>query len=442
MFFSGLLQKDGWHENVEVSVDSEGLITAIEPAEPRDGDLAIPGFRNSHSHAFQYALAGVAENHKDPDDDFWSWRASMYELARAMSPEDLEAIAAMLYSEMVLNGYTHVAEFHYVHHDVDGKPYDNPAEMAFRLISAAEQAGINLTLVPVYYNCGGFRTPPTADQKRFLHEEAEGYLRLVELVAAEAVRHENVRTGFGVHSLRAATFEDVKEILSNGPPKIPFHIHISEQIKEVEECVAYCGQRPIEWMLDNIDLDSRFNLVHATHANVSELAGIARSGANVVLCPTTEANLGDGIFPFRQFKALGGSWSIGTDSHVGLNPFEEIRLLDYGQRLDSRSRNTFGTTGSRYAIQSAFDAGCSAMGDISDEFFRIGSSLNACVIKNDHPLIRESSAENRLNAIVYSGDSSIRSGSIVGGRATGQQRDGSGLIRRRFRETIQKIRNR
>ncbi len=415
MYFKGLLQKDGWHENVEVLTDKNGLITAINPTNAPCVDYAIPGFQNAHSHAFQYAMAGTAENHSDPNDDFWSWRESMYKLAFAVSPDDLERIAAMLYSEMLRHGITHVAEFHYLHHDPKGVQYENLAEMGSRLIAAAAQTGINITLIPIFYQTGGFGIRASEPQRRFLSATAEDYLRLFEATAAACKHYEFARTGIGIHSLRAVNAEDVIKIAENGTKDVPFHIHIAEQVKEVEECVEYLGQRPVEWMNSNIELSDRFNFVHATHSNLNELRQLAESNVNVVICPSTEANLGDGLFPFEAFRVRGGSWSVGTDSHIGLNPFEELRLLDYGQRLISHNRNTFSEGSSHYAVGTAFDAGRKAMGIDEGDFFEISLPFNACLVSSEHPMISSASPENRLNTIVYASDESMQKGSVVNG---------------------------
>ncbi len=415
MRFKGLLQKDGWLDDVEVTTDKHGIITSIEKTKEACADFAIPGFLNSHSHAFQYAMAGRAENHVNPDDDFWSWRDAMYKLALSVNPEQLEAIAAMLYSEMLRHGYTHVAEFHYLHHDKNGAPYNSLAETGARLISAAKYTGINITLVPVYYNLSGFGAAASDHQRRFVFKNIDDYLKLVDASAQACAEYRHASIGFGVHSLRAASLEDLSGIVENGPLNAPFHIHIAEQLKEVEDCVGFHGKRPVECLMDRVELDGRFNLVHATYLAENELLGIARSGANVVICPTTEGNLGDGIFSLKHLNENGGRWSIGTDSHVSLNPFEELRLLDYGQRLVSRSRNTFGKTGAHFAISKVFEAGSRAMGSEGGEYFEIGKPINACLISSDHPIAGSASAENRLNTIVYSSDETMQKGTIVNG---------------------------
>lgn len=427
MLFKGLLQKDGWHDDIEVRTDDDGIILSIKTSDGGGEDFAIPGFRNSHSHAFQYAMAGIAENHANPNDDFWSWREAMYKLALEIDPDQLEAIAAMLYSEMLRHGYTHVVEFHYLQNDKNGKRYDNVAILSSRLIAAAAKTGINITVVPVYYKTGGFGKPAVDAQRRFLFQNVDEYLRHVEAVSVACKNYAHAKWGIGVHSLRAAPGEDIIAITEDGPADVPFHIHIAEQLKEVEECVEFYGLRPVEWFLDNIAQDSRLNLVHSTYLLEHELKGIAKGASNVVLCPTTEGNLGDGIFSLKHFRDLGGSWSIGSDSNVCLNPFEEIRLLDYGQRLLSRSRNTFGPTGSHYAVETAFDAGCRAVGEVPGDFFEIGKPLNACIVSSKHPLIAETSPENRLNAIVYSTDATSQLCSIVNGKPVSMDEPDTGI---------------
>ncbi|NNE66328.1 MAG: formimidoylglutamate deiminase, partial [Pyrinomonadaceae bacterium] len=411
MKFKAILQKDGWHENVEIRTDDAGVIVSIDDADGSGTNLALPGFRNAHSHAFQYAMAGIAENHKDPNDDFWSWREAMYKLALSLDPDQMESIAALLYSEMLRNGYTHVAEFHYLHHDKNGARYDDPAEMAKRLIRAAETVGINLTIVPVYYRTGGFEREASESQKRFIFEDVDEYLDLLAAVNHACDASSRARIGCGVHSLRAAPIEDVAAIAESSPGDMPFHIHIAEQLKEVDECVAFHGKRPVELLLDSVEIGPRFNLVHSTYMNESELNRVADSRANVVICPTTEGNLGDGIFSLKHFRAKKGSWSIGSDSHIGIDPLEEIRLLDYGQRLVSRSRNTFGENGSHYAIETAFDAGQSGMGEASTDYFEVGGPLNACIVEPLHPLHILVSNEHLLNSLVYTSGTTWVSGS-------------------------------
>lgn len=433
-----LLQNTNWVSPAFVSVDDTGRISEISDSHsgPVDYDLdciALPGFQNAHSHAFQYAMAGLAERHSTSQapDDFWSWRDAMYRLALSIDPDQMQAIATMLYSEMLRHGYTHVAEFHYLHHDKNGKPYDHLAEMSSRLVHAAKNAGIGITMVPIFYQKGGFGKEPVDGQKRFLSADADAYMKLVEAVDQVCKQYEHANVALGMHSMRGVEPQVIKEIALNGPKNIPFHIHISEQLKEVSDCLAYLGKRPVQWMLENCQMNERFHLVHATHLTESETKGIADSGAQVVICPTTEGNLGDGIFPLIEFRNFGGKWSIGTDSHVSLNPFEELRLLDYGQRLTSHKRNIFygihqGDSGA-YAVDMVIHAGRMAMGNSTKTYFDRGHFFNAVLIDASSPLIASSDLKNVLSTIVYSSDASMQRGSIAYGKlidssGTGEKR--------------------
>ncbi|MDX2360899.1 MAG: formimidoylglutamate deiminase [Crocinitomicaceae bacterium] len=423
--FKGLLQNDGWKSNVLVSVNEEGTITSIQEgsssstAEIVDG-YALPGFQNAHSHAFQYAMAGLAEMHdvSHTSDDFWSWREAMYRLALKINPEQMEAIATMLYSEMVRHGYTNVAEFHYVHHDENGQPYPNLAEMGSRLIAAAKTAGINITLVPIFYQKGGFGKNPVEGQRRFISSTIDDYLELLEASREACKAYKGANVGIGIHSMRGVEPKDIGEIAKSGPQDLPFHIHIAEQLKEIEDCLAYLGQRPVEWFLDNVKVNDRYHLVHATHLSEQETTRVAESGANVVICPTTEGNLGDGIFPLIDYQKQDGMWSIGTDSHIGINPLEELRLLDYGQRLISHTRDTFAKkTGDSgfFAFEMATIAGRKAMNNFNTQFFEVGQALNASVLDASAPLLAPTSIENMSSSILYSADATHQWGTIVNG---------------------------
>ncbi len=423
--FYGLLQNDGWHENVTISLDNSGIIKAIQNQTIEGSEIvngyAIPGFQNAHSHAFQYAMAGLAEKHKAgaESDDFWSWREAMYQLALTMNPDDLQTVATMLYCEMVRHGYTHVAEFHYLHHDINGKPYENLAEHGERLIAAAQKAGIKITLVPMFYQKGGFGMEPQEKQRRFISKNEEEYLNLLE-ASRQAINHyDGASLGYGIHSLRAVDPTLIKSFLANNKQGIPFHIHIAEQLKEIEDCKSFLGKRPVEWLLDNTEVCENYHLVHATHLIDSEVVGIANSNAHVVLCPSTEGNLGDGIFPLNQFQKLGGRWSIGTDSHIGLNPLEELRILDYGQRLTSHQRNTFidhqTSDSGEYAIRQSQLAGRAAMGNQRQAYFEIGQPFDAVVYDANKPLLSTAKSINRLSTILYASDSTWVKGTIVDG---------------------------
>ncbi len=452
--FKGLLQNNEWLENAYVTVDTNGNITAISNHEDAPNEningYALPGFQNAHSHAFQYAMAGLAERHEGQDnpDDFWSWRKAMYDLALSISPDQLEAIATMLYSEMARHGYTNVAEFHYVHHDRNGNTYTNLAEMGSRLIAAAKQVGIGITLVPIFYQKGGFGKAPLDSQKRFISNTVDDYYKLLDssIIACNDYKHANI--GIGIHSLRGVTPKDVAEVAKHGKQDIPFHIHVSEQLKEIEDALNYLGKRPVEWLLDNIDLNDRFQLVHATHLTPSETKGIAKSKANVVLCPSTEGNLGDGLFPLKNYQNYGGQWNIGTDSHVGLNPFEELRLLDYGQRLTSHKRNSFFTktqndSGS-YALNMITSSGRKAMNNYTSDYFKIGEPFNACIIDATAPLIATSSLKNLNSTIVYTCDSNMILGTIAHGKriVTQHTHIHKDRINKNFIKTIKALKNR
>ena len=425
--FTRLLQNDGWLTDVAVTVDGAGLISEIESDSPSNEcddaveGIALPGFQNAHSHSFQYAMAAAAENSGPGNtDDFWSWRETMYKLALSVNPDQLEAIATMLYTELLRHGYTNVAEFHYLHHNISGKPYVNIAEMGERLVSAAKSAGIGITLIPVLYERGGFGVPPEEKQRRFISSSIDDYWRLVEASTEACRSYEGASTGIGIHSMRAADTESIREVAVAPTTHMPIHIHISEQLKEVEECVSFLGLRPVQWMLENVDLSARYHFVHATHVDKNEVYGITNMNVNTALCPTTEGNLGDGLFPLSEYQDRGGRWSIGTDSHVSLNPFEEIRLLDYGQRLVRQRRNVFPSGEKRssgeYAVEQAVTTGRKAMGNHEEEYFKVGSVFNAFVISSRHPLIAAASEENLMNTIIYSSDETMHEGTIVRGK--------------------------
>ncbi|MDX1349028.1 MAG: formimidoylglutamate deiminase [Putridiphycobacter sp.] len=453
--FNALLQNDKWLSPAYVQVDKDNRIVSISDTLCIDAMpvklnvYAIPGFQNAHSHAFQYAMAGLTEKHEvGTTDDFWSWREAMYQLALSVSPDDLEAIATMLYAEMLRHGYTRVAEFHYVHHQPNGRKYGNLSEMGERLVKAAQTVGIGITLVPIFYQKGGFGKPATEGQKRFISADIESYLKLLEASKKSTDLYENANIAIGIHSMRGVDPLIIKQIAAEGPQDLPFHIHISEQLKEIEDAIQYLGKRPVEWMLNEVDLSDRFHLVHATHLVDSETEGLARSGANVVLCPSTEGNLGDGIFPLKKFQNYGGRWSIGTDSHIGLNPFEELRILDYGQRLTSHQRNTFnsnteGNSG-KFAIEQTLVAGRKAMGNYNNQYFKVGEKLNAVLIDANHPLIATASEEHILNTIVYASDVSMQYGTISNGQliVKAGMHLNQGEIQTNFIKTIKSLQNR
>ncbi len=449
--FTSLLQHEGWLSAAVIGVDKNGIIQYLSNQPPEGKKIetvegfALPGFQNAHSHAFQYAMAGLAENHlTDAADDFWTWREGMYKCALAVDPDQVEAIAAMLYAEMVRVGYTHVAEFHYLHHDKNGKAYSNLAEMGERMVAAARTAGIKITLVPVFYQKGGFGMEPQERQRRFISRNVDDYFKLLEASKAALKNYSNASLGFSVHSLRAVDLEDVKTTSNQGPKELPFHLHVAEQKKEVNDCLSFCGKRPMQWLLENLKVDERFNLVHSTHLDDDELKKLAASKANVVLCPSTEGNLGDGIFRMKEFVKLGGRWSIGTDSHIGLNPLEEFRMIDYSQRLVTNHRNTFEGDAATYLVNESVSSGRKAMGILSNNNFEIGKSFDAVVFKAKSHLISETSERNRLATILYTSDSSRILGTIVNGNwVVKEQHHQSGQgIKENFSLAMRKLKNR
>ena len=425
--FTGLYQSGLWISPAYVQVDDSGIIKNITKGEPfvkvpieEVKGYALPGFQNAHSHAFQYAMAGLAETHQHVKaDDFWAWRNAMYSLATKITPDQMEAVATMLYTEMLRHGYTAVAEFHYLHHDLNGQPYDNPAEMSERLIAAANTAGIRITLVPVLYQKGGFGKEATEAQKRFILGSSDEYLAFLESAKKSSQNYINANTVAGIHSLRAVNAEDIISVVSD-TGSTPLHMHIAEQKKEVDESLVYLGKRPVQWLLDNVEVTKRFHLVHATHVDLEEVKGMAMASANVVLCPSTEGNLADGIFPLVQFHSIGGNWSIGTDSHIGLNPFEELRLLDYGQRLTTNKRsiyyNPIITDSGHFALEQSIINGRASMDNIETAFFKIGRPFDALIIDSENHLIKSTTFEHMMSTILYCTDVSINIATVINGK--------------------------
>ncbi|MFO1306750.1 MAG: formimidoylglutamate deiminase [Burkholderiales bacterium] len=333
----------GWAERVVIEVDDAGLIASVvangeaEGAEALRGPL-VPAMPNAHSHAFQRAIAGrTGRPASGRDDSFWSWRQAMYAFLDRLDPDGFEAIAAQVYVEMLKSGYASVAEFHYVHHDPKGRPYADRAELAMRIAAAAQQAGIALTLLPVFYAHAGFGgLPPTEGQRRFIHD-VDAFAALVERLRAEAPHRYVV--GIAPHSLRAVAPGELGQILRLVPRDAPVHIHAAEQTREVDECIAATGLRPVEWLLAHATPDARWCIVHATHVTERESDALAACGAVVGLAPTTEADLGDGVFPAARYLSAGGAMAVGSDSNTAVSPFDELRILEWSQRLVARRRN-------------------------------------------------------------------------------------------------------
>lgn len=336
------LLKSGWVDNVRFHI-ADGLIDAIEIGTPPDAnderhEVIVPVMPNLHSHAFQRAMAGMTEVRGSGSDSFWSWRELMYRFALSMTPDQMEAVATQLYMEMLESGFGRVGEFHYLHHDVSGRAYDNIAEMAERIAAAAQETGIALTLLPVLYAHSGFGgLEPTVGQRRFIN--CPDQYETLFGGAEKAIRTlPHARIGVAPHSLRAVTPDELQFATKLSGTR-PIHIHIAEQVKEVEDSIAWSGKRPVEWLYENVDVSSNWCLIHATHMNPDEVRSVAKSGAVAGLCPVTEANLGDGIFAGAEFKSQGGAWGIGSDSNVLIGLGDELRQYEYSQRLSNRARN-------------------------------------------------------------------------------------------------------
>lgn len=342
IFARTALTPDGWRENVRITF-ADGRIAAVNAdAAPQPGDerhdVLVPGMPNLHSHAFQRGMAGLAEIRGPGADSFWSWRTVMYRFALSMTPDQVEAVASQLYMEMLEAGFSRVGEFHYLHHDKDGRPYGDIAEMAGRIAASAGRAGIGLTLLPVFYAHSGFGgSAPAEGQRRFINS-LDSFEALLDGCRAAVRTLPGSVTGAAPHSLRAVTPGELRTVTAMAGDN-PVHIHVSEQVREVEDCIAWSGARPVEWLLDNTGLSERWCLIHATHMTADETARMAKSGAIAGLCPVTEANLGDGTFPAADFIAEGGRFGIGSDQNVLIGISDELRQLEYSQRLARHSRN-------------------------------------------------------------------------------------------------------
>lgn len=405
-----LLTPAGWRSPAHVEVDDNGIITALdqggEGGHAVDG-LVVPGVPNLHSHAFQRALVGATENADParPGDSFWTWRTRMYELARLIGPDELSVIAEMLYVEMLEAGMTAVGEFHYLHHDPDGARYAEPAETSLRLIAAARAAGISMTHLPVLYVHGGFHAPPAERQRRFVND-VEGFLGIVE--TCKEVAGDRVKVGVAPHSLRAVSKTDLEGLVAAVDPTMPIHIHVAEQTKEVEEAVTVLGARPVAWLVEQIGIDPRWCLIHATHVTSEEVDAVAKSGAVVGLCPTTEANLGDGLFPAEAYVKAGGAFGVGSDSHVTVDPAEELRLLEYGQRLLHRRRNLlFGPAGEdglahvgRFLLEAAASGGAEALGQPAGAL-EVGKRADFVVLDPSHPRLAGLAPDGAVDAWIF-----------------------------------------
>ena len=422
-----LHQPDGWLSPGVLAIDERGLIVEVGRELPERPDLAfqgfvVPGLANVHSHAFQRALVGRTERASpERDDSFWTWRTEMYRHALELSPERMQAIAAQLYVEMLEAGYTAVGEFHYLHHDRGGARYRDPAEMSRRILAAAQTAGIGLTHLPVLYLHGGFGRAPSPEQRRFVHRDVGDYLRTFDAFSVPESPSGLYRLGLAPHSLRAVdgrSLELAVQAVSERDARAPVHIHIAEQTAEVEQCIAHLGARPVAWLLDALPVDDRWCLVHATHLDRAEVGALAGSGAVVGLCPTTEANLGDGVFPARAFIDQGGRLAVGSDSHATVSVSDELRTLEYGQRLWHRQRNVLFSLATphvgRFLFDTAAREGARAVGQPMGALTP-GRRADLLVLDPGHPRLLGHGPETVLDAwILGAAEGAVRHVLVAG----------------------------
>ncbi|MBP2237246.1 formimidoylglutamate deiminase [Sinorhizobium kostiense] len=423
LFAEQALLPTGWAEDVVIAIGDDGRIAGIEADQPlatgveRLAGPLLPAMANLHSHAFQRAMAGLAEVAGAGDDSFWTWREEMYRTVGLVDPDDVEAIAAKLYVEMLKGGFGRVVEFHYLHHHADGTPYSDPAEMSLRILNAAETTGIGITHLPVFYahaNFGG--AAPNPGQRPFVHDP-ESFLALVDRLVRPSAET-GAALGYAIHSLRAATPEEMRTIIAGLPRSGPVHIHVAEQTREVEDCLAWSGRRPVEWLLQEMPVDGRWCAIHATHMTADETERLAKSGAVAGLCPATEANLGDGIFPATDYLAHGGRFGIGTDSHVATSVAEELRLLEYGQRLRDRRRNRLaagpGASVGRTVFDTALAGGAQAAG-LGRPGISPGARADLLVLDGANPFIAAASGDRILDRWLFAvGGEAVRDVMVAG----------------------------
>ncbi len=409
LFFDQALLPAGWAQAVRVVVE-KGRIARLETnAAPDAADerhaIAIPGMPDLHSHAFQRGMAGLTERGSPAGDNFWTWREVMYRFALRVTPDDIEAIAAQLFAELLEAGFTRIGEFHYLHHDADGTPYADLAETGMRIAAAAAETGIGLTLIPTFYAHGGFGGAlPSTHQRRFIND-LDRFAKIFAASSAALEGLDDARIGLAAHSLRAVTPEELQALIAMAGDH-PIHLHIAEQVMEVEDSVRWSGARPVEWLLDHAPVDHRWCLVHATHMTATESERLAQSGAVAGLCPVTEADLGDGIFDALTYVAVGGTFGIGTDSNVLIGVADELRQLEYSQRLVHRARNLMsrsegGSTG-RALFDAALTGGARALG-VATAGLAEGAAADIVTLDRDHAALIHRDGDAILDAFIFGG---------------------------------------
>jgi formimidoylglutamate deiminase len=449
LFARHALLPDGWHSDVRIEWDERGDLTAVAAgAAPAPGaelaDWVLPGMVNLHSHAFQRALGGLAEQAGDSPDSFWTWRQLMYRFARHVTPGHIEAIAAQLFSECLRHGYTALCEFHYVQRDPDGALYARPAETAERVAAAAHATGIGLTMLPVLYSYAGFGQSPLKPEQQRFRTDAQQVLRIVE--ALEPLRDAQTEVGAAPHSLRAASIGQIRELLDGLPAGRPLHIHIAEQQAEVDQSLAFSGLRPVQYLMNHVAVDQRWCLVHATHLAGDEVAALAASGAVAGLCPSTEANLGDGLFPLSPYLAAGGRFGIGTDSHISQSAVEELRWLEYGQRLLHQRRNVAASHAQRrvgdFLWQGALQGGAAASGRPVGAL-RAGKRADLLVLDSEHPNLDGAEPADVLGSLVFCGNDNLVRHVLAGGRwvVRDQRHIAQASIAQRYKSAVAELRS-
>lgn len=397
------LLPEGWRRNVRIEIDEDGRIASVMPGMEPGTLVALPGLPNLHSHAFQRGMAGLTEHAGPGEDSFWTWRELMYRFLAHLTPEDVEAIATLAYAEMLEAGFTRVGEFHYLHHAPDGTPHADRAEMAARIAAAAAATGISLTLLPCFYAHGEIGgAPPVPGQRRFLND-LDGFAALVEASRRAVAQLPGATFGLAPHSLRAATIEEIRAVAAMARPGEPLHIHAAEQVKEVEASTRILGLPPIAALLEAGLVDPRWCLIHATHGTEAELTRVAQAGAVVGLCPVTESNLGDGIFPALAYRAAGGRFGVGTDSNVLVSAAAELRTLEYSQRLAHRTRNALaprgGSTG-RALWQAAVEGGMQALA-AGPAGLVPGAFADLVLLDPRHPSFAARTGDMRLDSLLF-----------------------------------------
>ncbi len=446
--FEKALLPSGFSDAVLVEVGDDGSILRVAPGDTKAGaqsvaGIALPGLPNLHCHAFQKGMAGLAERRGPAHDSFWTWREVMYRFLAALTPDDVEAIAAFAYVQMLEAGYTRVGEFHYLHHDIGGAPYADIAEMAARIAAASVTAGIGLTLLPSLYTHGGFRNAaPNPGQARFLNS-TDRFLSLMARSREVVAGVPGANFGIAPHSLRAVSEEQLREVTA-AFPQVPVHIHAAEQTKEVDDCMAALGARPVQWLLDQAAVDRRWCLIHATHMTDDETLQLAKAGAVAGLCPLTEGSLGDGIFNGELFLQHGGGFGIGTDSNIEIDAPGELRQLEYSQRLKHRSRNVMtmveGQSTGRSLYETALKGGAQALGaDIGA--IKVGARADIVVLDSKHPDLAGASGDMVLDVYVFSGGAGLIDRVISGGHTvvTGGRHRARGRVAEKYRDTVARL---